>query len=62
MRIYADADGASHLQDVEAGFVPADFAPPAPPLGVSAPEPASRFLFLPAPPGWASDWHPVPGR
>ena len=62
MRIYADADGASHSQDVEAGFVPAAFAPLAPPLGESAPEPASRFLFLSAPPAWAGDWHPVPRR
>ena len=62
VRVYADAAGASHFEDVEVGLAPADFAPPAPPLGVSAPEPASRFLFLSAPPGWAGDWHPVPQR
>ncbi len=52
----------TRFEDVEVGLAPADFAPPAPPLDVSAPEAASRFLFLSAPVGWAGEWHPVPRR
>ena len=62
VRLYADAAGASHFDDRELALASVDFAPPAPPLDVSAPEAASRFLFLSAPVGWAGEWHPVPRR
>ncbi len=62
VRVCADDAGESHFEDVEVALAPVDFAPPAPPLDVSVPGPASRFLFLAAPAGWAGDWHPVPRR
>ena len=62
VRLYADAAGESHFEDRELVLASADFAPPAPPLEVSPPEVASRFLFLSAPVDWAGEWHPVPQR
>ena len=61
-RVYADASGESHFEDVEVKLAPVDFAPPAPPLNLSAFTPATRFGFLSAPPGWFGDWHPTPKR
>ena len=62
VRLYADSNGESHFEDVGVKFTLADFAPPAPPLNVSALTPASQFGFLSAPPGWYGDWHPAPRR
>ncbi len=62
VRLYADAAGESHFEDRAATLASVDFAPPAPPLDVSAPEAASRFLFLSAPVDWAGEWHSVPRR
>ncbi len=62
VRLYADAAGESHFEDRAAPLASVDFAPPAPPLDVSAPEVASRFLFLSAPVGWVGEWHLVPQR
>lgn len=60
--LYADANGESHFRDVEIEFRETDFAPPAPPLNVSAFSPAMQCSFLTAPPGWYGDWHPTPRR
>ena len=62
VRVYNDAAGESHFEDVEVPLVPVDYAPPAPPLHLSAPAPASAFVFLAAPPAWDGDWHPAPMR
>lgn len=62
VRVYTDFDDESHFEDVEVDLMLADFAPPAPPLFVSALTPASRFGFISAPPGWYGDWHPCPRR
>ena len=62
VRVYADSDGESHFEDVGVEFTLVEFAPPAPPLNVSAFTPASRLGFLNAPPGWYGDWHPAPRR
>ncbi len=61
-RIWTDAAGESHFQDVEADLHATDFAPPAPPLDVSPPLQATRCLFVHAPAGWYGDWHPTPCR
>jgi len=61
-RMYADAEGESHLEDVAVELKPTEFAPPAPPLNLSPFTPAKRFGFLHAPPGWRGDWHPAPKR
>ena len=62
MRIYADAQGESHFEDVEIPFEAADFVPPAPPVLLSPPQSAAEFSIERVPPGWYGDWHPVPRR
>lgn len=62
MRIFADAAGRSHFEDLQVEMASADFAPPAPPLDVSSFTPAARYGFLRAPAGWYGDWHPAPRR
>ena len=62
VRVYTDEDGESHFEDVEVSFNSVDFAPPAPPLDLSAFSPATQFGFLRAPVGWIGDWHPAPCR
>ena len=62
LRIYADAEGESHFEDVELAFEQADFVPPAPPVLMTAFESASSYGFELVHPGWHGDWHPVPQR
>lgn len=61
LRLFADARGESHFETIEVGLESTDFAPPAPPLEVSAVVEA-RHGFLRAPSGWFGDWHPAPAR
>ncbi len=61
-RVYADSNGESHFEDVDVEFSSVDFAPPAPPLDLSAFAPATQYGFLRAPAGWLGDWHPAPRR
>lgn len=62
VRVYADADGASHFEDFEIELREVDFAPPAPPLLLSEGHAASGFALMSCPPGWYGDWHPAPRR
>lgn len=62
VRLYADEDGESHFSDDGLTVGAAEFAPPAPPVYVSAPGDAKRFLFLVLPHGWFGDLHPAPHR
>ncbi len=62
LRIYADADGESHFEDVELSFAEEDFVPPAPPVLITSFEPATSYAFEQVPPGWHGDWHPAPAR
>ncbi len=61
-RVYADENGESHFEDVEVELSSVDFAPPAPPLDLSAFAPATQYGFCRAPAGWLGDWHPAPRR
>ena len=61
-RIWADEDGETHLADIELDFRPTDFVPPAPPVMLTTPQPATGYAFEQVPPGWHGDWHPAPGR
>ena len=61
-RLYSDAHGESHFEDVEIDLASTDYAPPAPPLELSALAPASQIGFMCAPAGWSSDWHPSSAR
>ena len=61
-RLYADAEGESHFEDVEIDLTLTEYAPPAPPLELSSITPANEFGFMRAPAGWSSDWHPSSAR
>ena len=41
VRVYASAAGESHFDELDMPAAPADFAPPAPPVPLSAMTPAS---------------------
>jgi hypothetical protein len=62
VRIYADAQGESHFEDVEVPLDLVEVAPGISPLFASAFQDASRFAFLKAEPGWREDWHPAPQK
>lgn len=61
-RLYADSNGESHFEDVEIEMTPVAFAPPAPPVNLSAFTAATQFGFLSTPIGFFGDWHPTPKR
>jgi hypothetical protein len=61
-RIYCDADGESHFEDVSVNVAPVDFAPPAPPLNMAAPLETERTILCAIPAAWVGDWHPAPRR
>lgn len=62
VRLHADAKGESHFCDEEMELKSANFAPPAPPVEISAFTAAKHFVLLHAPAGWLGDWHPTPYR
>ena len=62
VRLFADSEGETHLEDMEVEFSITDFAPPAKPVGVAQPIPATQLVFIHTPLGWAGDWHPSPAR
>src|ERR1700687_3780033 len=62
VRLYSDASGESHFEDVDAELNLTDFATSAPPLFLSSLNPATQFGFFGAPAGWDSDRHPSSGR
>jgi hypothetical protein len=61
-RIYADADGESHFDEVDVPLQSVAFAPPAGPLDLSAPFAAERAILGSMPVGWDGGWHPAPRR
>ena len=61
-RLYIDAHGESHFEDVEIDLTLTDYAPPAPPLELSSFLPAAQFGFINASAGWSSGWHPATAR
>jgi hypothetical protein len=62
LRIYADAGGESHFEDVEFAFEETDVIPPAPPVLMTRLEGAQSYGFELVHPGWHGDWHTVPQR
>ena len=62
VRVYSDSAGQTHFAEVEVPLTAVNFAPPAPPINLSALSPASQYGFMSAPPGWDGDWHPAPVR
>jgi hypothetical protein len=61
-RLYTDADGESHFEDIEIDLASTEYAPPAPPLDLSSFTPAAQFGFMRAPAGWSSELHPSAAR
>lgn len=61
-RLCSDAQGESHFEDIEIDLILTDYAPPALPLELSSPTPATQFGFMNAPAGWSSDCHPATAR
>lgn len=62
VRLYTDADGETHFEDLEIAFDRVTFAPPAPPVHLTRFTPATQWAFFSLPPGWYGDWHPTPKR
>lgn len=62
IRLFADASGVSHFEGVSIALEPVDFAPPAPPLDLSAYQAAERYTFFRFPADWYGDWHRAPWR
>ncbi len=60
LRIFADAEGVSHMETLKIELESNDYAPPAPALNLSAASASSKSLFLELPVGWYGDWHPTP--
>ena len=56
-RLFADADGESHFEDITVELALADFAPATPPMGMSQSTPATESAFISGPTGWTGDWH-----
>ena len=62
LRLFADAHGESHIEQIEAGLAPLEYAPPAPPFEVSETVDAARYMWARFPSGWDSALHPTPRR
>jgi len=62
LRIFSDSEGCSHFETLKIPLESTNYAPPAPLLSTSSPEPAKSVVFLELPVGWHGDWHPTPVR
>ncbi|KAB1197002.1 MULTISPECIES: cupin domain-containing protein [Haloferax] len=62
-RLYTDADGETHFEDVTVALSPTEFAPPAEPLNTASFLPADGTIWVGAPTDWGGDTpHPSPQR
>jgi hypothetical protein len=63
LRIWTDASGETHLDEVTPGFQQVEgYARVVPVVSVSRAERAGETYFLMLPRGWAGDYHPAPAR
>jgi Cupin domain len=62
VHVFTDADGRTRLEDCDISFATETFAPPAPPLDVSALQPVTGLQFIRFPAGWNDPAHPAPAR
>jgi gentisate 1,2-dioxygenase len=61
LHVIGDDDG-TRFEDRDVAFEAADFAPPGPPLDVSASTEVSGLQFIRLPAGWTDPSHPAPAR
>ncbi|RBW57064.1 cupin [Ruegeria sp. A3M17] len=59
-KLYADAAGESHWDDIEMSLEERSFAPPAQAIEVSEPERVKQTMFLRLRSGWNEPIHPTP--
>ncbi|MDW4548315.1 cupin [Defluviimonas sp. D31] len=62
LHLTEDENGVSHFSDAGIGLAMVDFAPPAPPMLVSASEVARALVYLTLPAGWGGAKHRSPCR
>ena len=62
LRLYADEDGESHVEEKEATYTSLEYAPPAPAIELAEPVDATRYVIVRFPAGWDSGLHPTPRR
>lgn len=62
LRLFADENGESHVEEMSIDFDMQAYAPPAPAFGVSAPTEAERFVTVHFPAFWSSEFHSTPRR
>jgi quercetin dioxygenase-like cupin family protein len=62
LHLTEDAKGVSHFADAVVPVDPGAFAPPAPPMPISAAKPCAALLLLVLPAGWGGAKHPSPLR
>ncbi|MFK8034001.1 MAG: hypothetical protein AB8B94_07645 [Hyphomicrobiales bacterium] len=59
-KLFSDAEGESHWQDIEVELEERTFAPPAKAIEISQPEAVKRTMFLRLKSGWDEPIHPTP--
>ena len=62
LRLYADQNGDSHVEESLTKFDMQEYAPPTLEFGISAATEAARYIFVNFPPNWKSGFHPTPRR
>ena len=62
VRIVSLEDGTTRFAEGAVPLERQDFAPPAPPVSVSARLPATDLAFVSLPAGYFGGWHPAPRR
>ena len=62
VRLFTDAQGETHFEEIQSTLDRVDFAYGMPPVFVSEEIAAQASSFFGAPAGWESDWHPSSGR
>ncbi|MGD6809103.1 MAG: hypothetical protein ACQCN3_05325 [Candidatus Bathyarchaeia archaeon] len=60
--LYLDDQNISHFKEENLDFKSTNFAPPAPPVGLSEYIATSQMVFFQIPQGWFGDWHPAPKK
>ena len=62
VRIYNDAEGASHFEEAEVPLTTVKYGPQQVPAGFSPSAAASQYRFMRLPAGVDFGWHPSAGR